>query len=455
MLTSLSNKSQLEYQFTPFNLLVEHKTYLFFCLFLLYISVYFYFYHLYISYRSVNFFIIMRSTLVFLALSVYIILCSTSSLLSSSPAVPSDPRPLMIISDVHLTAYSWIQLMFFLLLVIIYSFRKWLFICSSAVFLPFNVARNSLSRWGPPNQITYNDLPTNLSLLVSLFLLCELDIVTLIAFFFHCSPQNIFQLNCMSRQLMRRPILMNLILMALIFSMAVSQISHLLCVLLLILKCSIEKERTPNWVYQLLLILANDIHLNPGPRGYQNGFLKFMNYNLNSLAKDNFSRVQLLEAHNSIFDYDIISLCETGLNSSNESLVPKIEGYTFLSANHPDDVTHGGVGVYYKDSLPVILRDDLSFNESIVLELRVQRKKIFFTVLYRSPSHTHNTPQFKEFLENFKNLHTNICSENPYAMFFTGDFNGHSQTWWPAGNTNVEGREIEELFWIRFSSRLI
>ena len=37
-------------------------------------------------------------------------------------------------------------------------------------------------------------------------------------------------------------------------------------------------------------------------------------------------------------------------------------------------------------------------------------------------------------------------SENPYATFFTGDFNGHSQFWWPNGDTNAEGSEIEDLF---------
>ena len=36
-------------------------------------------------------------------------------------------------------------------------------------------------------------------------------------------------------------------------------------------------------------------------------------------------------------------------------------------------------------------------------------------------------------------------SETPYATFFTGDFNGHSQFWWPEGDTNAEGREIEDL----------
>ena len=31
-------------------------------------------------------------------------------------------------------------------------------------------------------------------------------------------------------------------------------------------------------------------------------------------------------------------------------------------------------------------------------------------------------------------------------MFFTGDFNGHSQLWWTDGDSNSEGREMEELF---------
>ena len=33
----------------------------------------------------------------------------------------------------------------------------------------------------------------------------------------------------------------------------------------------------------------------------------------------------------------------------------------------------------------------------------------------------------------------------PYASFFTGDFNGHSQFWWPDGDTTSKGREIENL----------
>ncbi len=302
--------------------------------------------------------------LVFLTLFVYILLCSSSSFRFSplSPDVSSHPRTLLADLDVHLTVYSWAQLLFLLLLIISCLSRKWLCICSSAIFLPLHVARNSLSKWGPPrNQIyTSNDIPKSIGLLASLLILCELDLVTLIAYFFHCSLQSMYHPCWISRLILRQPKLLKLILMVSLFSVAMSQLSHLLCVLVLIIQCSITRGKTPFWmIYKLLLVLANDIHLSPGPRGYQNGFLKFMNYNLNSLAKDDFSRVKLLEAHNCIFDYDIISLCETGLNSSNESSVPKIEGYTFLSANHPDDVAHGGVGVFYKDSLPIVLRDDL------------------------------------------------------------------------------------------------
>ena len=39
-----------------------------------------------------------------------------------------------------------------------------------------------------------------------------------------------------------------------------------------------------------------------------------------------------------------------------------------------------------KNSLPVVIRNDLSFEESIVAELKFGRKKIFFTILYRSPA---------------------------------------------------------------------
>ena len=43
-------------------------------------------------------------------------------------------------------------------------------------------------------------------------------------------------------------------------------------------------------------------------------------------------------------------------------------------------------------------------------------------------------------------MHTKIQAEKTSASFFTGDFNGHSQFWWPDGENTPEGKEIEEVF---------
>ena len=87
-----------------------------------------------------------------------------------------------------------------------------------------------------------------------------------------------------------------------------------------------------------------------------------MSWNLNSLAKDNFQRIRLIEAHNALFMYELISICETSLNDSVELPETLINDYTFVPANNPSNVRHGGVGLFFKNSLPVIVRDELSFD---------------------------------------------------------------------------------------------
>ena len=198
------------------------------------------------------------------------------------------------------------------------------------------------------------------------------------------------------------------------------------------------------WYFQLVIYLSNDISTNSGPQ-FRNNFFNFMSWNLNSLAKDNFHRVSLIEAHNSLFNYDLISICETCLNDSVELPETLLDEYIFVPVNNPANTRRGGVGLFYKNSLPVVIRNDLSFDESIVVELKFGRKKIFFTVLYRSPAFDHNSPNFQAFLSNFSNLYTKIQVENPFAVFFTGDFNAHSEYWWTDGDTTPEGSEIEHL----------
>ena len=156
---------------------------------------------------------------------------------------------------------------------------------------------------------------------------------------------------------------------------------------------------------------------------YQKGdlitaFFSFCNWNLNTLSKNDFQRVSLLEAHNSIFKYDIISLCETSLNEVTKVPENILRGYNFISADHPSGEKKGGVGLFYKESLPLKFREDLYFEECIVTELKFGRKKIFFTVLYRNPINKHGSPEFLNFTQNFESLHKRIMNEKPYTVFF-------------------------------------
>ena len=121
------------------------------------------------------------------------------------------------------------------------------------------------------------------------------------------------------------------------------------------------------------------------PNNFAGGFFSFCNWNLNTLSKNDFYRITLLEAHNTECSYDVILLCEISLNDAVQVPENALPGYKFYACNHEDGARSGGVGIFYKESSPLRIRDDLSFNECIVAEMRFGHKKIFFTVLYRNP----------------------------------------------------------------------
>ena len=113
------------------------------------------------------------------------------------------------------------------------------------------------------------------------------------------------------------------------FSIAHTQSCYILSLLVLQICCHSLRNNVPDWLPIILILLSNDIQLNPGPTS-ENELLKFMTWNLNSFAKDNFQRLNLIEAHNSIFDYDLISINETSLNDTVEPPETMLDDYTFL-----------------------------------------------------------------------------------------------------------------------------
>ena len=79
--------------------------------------------------------------------------------------------------------------------------------------------------------------------------------------------------------------------------------------------------------------------------------------------------------------------------------------YLYHPCNHPNSEKKGGVGIFYKDTLPIKIFGDLSLDECIVAKLRFGRKKLFFTVLCRNPMHKATSPEFYAFVEYFTDLH--------------------------------------------------
>ena len=206
-------------------------------------------------------------------------------------------------------------------------------------------------------------------------LLCRCGIEQILLLINHFNPkfcENIFSLLLKYARVTHKVISVFLLLFS--FSLSVTAPSCFLCLFMFQFWCYSYLKRISFWLPIFFILISNDIHFNPGPYNRKDCF-SFMSWNLNSIAKDNFQRADLMEAHNVSFKYDITSICEASLNDSVELPETLLNNYTLVSANNPANTRHGGVGLFYKNSLPVIVRNDLSFDESIALELNFGRKK--------------------------------------------------------------------------------
>ena len=85
----------------------------------------------------------------------------------------------------------------------------------------------------------------------------------------------------------------------------------------------------------------------------------------------------------------------------------------------------GGVCLYYKDHLPLKHRNDLEFlDESIVVEINLNRKQILFLLAYRSPSQS--ALEFDNFMNHLSLFYDKATSVKPSCIIITGDFNVQS-----------------------------
>ena len=125
------------------------------------------------------------------------------------------------------------------------------------------------------------------------------------------------------------------------------------------------------WVFRRIL-LSGDLETNPGP-----DTLDFCCWNVNSITAHEFLRVSLIEAYNSVYNYDLIGIVETHLDSMIDEGRLALDGYTFVKSDHPQNVKRGGVGLYIEDSLASRDRSDLvTFRNVLCVKFKIIGKSI-------------------------------------------------------------------------------
>ena len=186
-----------------------------------------------------------------------------------------------------------------------------------------------------------------------------------------------------------------------------------------------------------LLVMAG-IEKNPGPNS--NKKLSFAIWNLDSLPAREYARIPLIESFQAEQKLDFFGICETSLtgNISNEDIF--IEGFSPdpIRADKTDGTRNGGVCLYFRENLPIKPRPDLvNIPETIVAEIKLNRKKIFLVLSYRHP----NTPidEFKDYVKSLENIYENINRENPSMTVICGDFNARSPLFWENDAASKEG----------------
>ena len=163
-------------------------------------------------------------------------------------------------------------------------------------FLPFYVNLNlTVHKSSSKGNVSYYSL--------WLFLLSitinEMSLQVFIAWLFHTVP-NIypFLVYIFDNIFHNRKILQNLLVCCIsvnIMASSVTHMSHIISLVTMFITCNWFMKNVPPWVPFLLIMLSNDIELNPGPTYHEN-FFTVMNWNLNSLVKNNFEPIQLMEA---------------------------------------------------------------------------------------------------------------------------------------------------------------
>ena len=144
-----------------------------------------------------------------------------------------------------------------------------------------------------------------------------------------------------------------------------------------------------------------------------------------------------------------MGLCETWLSSDTSNMDIEIAGFSNepFRADSPQADTHkrGGVCMYYDVNLPISERKDLCIlDECIIAEIKLNTKKMFYVLIYRSPSQSSN--ELDEFIKNLESIIDKMKKEKPTLILLTGDLNARSTQFWSEETSeNMAGKKLADL----------
>ena len=192
-----------------------------------------------------------------------------------------------------------------------------------------------------------------------------------------------------------------------------------------------------------LLLISGSIETNPVPCHSKKTNLSFAVWNLDSIPARSFARIPLIETFQATYDFDVFGVCESLLNNEilNEDIF--INGFSPdpFRADKASHLRSGGVCLYFKEGLAIKERLDLqTIPETLVAEITLNRKKIFFIHSYCHPNLI--SSDFDAYINSLEQIYECISKENPAVTILTGDFNARSPLFWDHDTENiVHGRQ--------------
>ena len=116
-------------------------------------------------------------------------------------------------------------------------------------------------------------------------------------------------------------------------------------------------------------------------------------------------------------------------NISNEDIFINCFSPDPLRSDKSSTTRNGGVCLYFKESLPIKEIPDLEIlPETIVAEIKLNRKKMFIVLSFCHPKLPNN--EFVEYLNSLEKIYESIRKENPSVSVTCGDFNSRSPLFW-------------------------